>query len=58
MDEELFEAYCDWAEECLVWGRGSGNWCRAYSKEEWENPPMYKYNFDEEFDHPLCRFGK
>lgn len=42
MDGEMFESYCSWAEECLIWGRGSGNWCRAYSKEEWESPSMFK----------------
>lgn len=59
MDEEMFEAYSQWAEECLVWGRGSGNWCRAYTKEEWEKPSMFKYDTNEIDDnHPLIQFGK
>lgn len=58
MDGEIYESYCEWAEETLIWGRGAGSWCRAYSKKEWESSQMFKYDFDKELDnHPLCRFG-
>lgn len=58
MDEEMFEAYSQWANDNFIWGKGLGNWCRAYAKEEWKKPPMFKYEFNEELnDHPLCTFG-
>lgn len=44
MDEEIFSTYAEWANDDLVWGRGQYNWCRAYSKEEWEKPALFTYD--------------
>lgn len=37
MDENEFANYAEWAEQELLWGKGMFNWCRAYTKEEWQN---------------------
>lgn len=47
------EAYNQWANDELIWGRGQYNWCRAYSKEEWENTPVFKYDFDDDIKIPF-----
>lgn len=46
MDENDFEIYSEWAEQELVWGKGMYNWCRSYSKEEWEKQKLL-CNYDE-----------
>lgn len=59
-DEAQFEAYSEWADKELIWGKGMFNWCRAYTKKEWEKPAFIKFNeLDEEVmnNHPLCKFG-
>ena len=57
-DEAQFEAYSEWAETELIWGKGMFNWCRSYTKEEWKKPSALK--LEDEIDvsnHPLCKFG-
>ena len=59
-NEAQFEAYSEWAETDLLWGKGMFNWCRSYTKEEWEQPAFLKFDeLDEEVmnNHPLCKFG-
>lgn len=59
-DEMQIDAFTEWAETELIWGKGMLNWCRAYSKEEWEQPAVLKFNdFDEEVmnNNPLCKLG-
>ena len=52
-DENEFEAYCEWAETDLVWGKGMYNWCRL--KEE-EGYKIVNDDIDVS-NHPLCKFG-
>jgi hypothetical protein len=53
MDEDTFEAYSQWAEDELIWGKGMFNWCRAYSKEEWEKPATYLLPPDDDTEIPF-----
>lgn len=46
MDEFEFETYSEWAEDELVWGKGMYNWCKAYSREEYDN------------HHPICDYDE
>ena len=56
-NEAQYEAYCEWAENELVWGKGMFNWCRAYSIEEWKRQPILTDNKIDVSNHPLCKFG-
>lgn len=44
MEEEIFQTYSEWAQDELVWGKGMYNWCRAYSREEYDSYSMCDYD--------------
>lgn len=52
-DEEYHEAYNQWANEELIWGRGQFNWCRAYSKDQWEKQKSFKDDFNYDVKIPF-----
>lgn len=56
-DESFMECYNEWANDELIWSRGQFNWCRAYSKDEWERKPSQYVKSEVPEDHPLCQFG-
>lgn len=57
-DEAQYEAYNEWAETELIWGKGMFNWCKSYTKDDWKKPSIFKSeNEIDVSNHPLCRFG-
>ena len=33
MEDEFYEAYVEWANDELVWGKGMFNWCRNWNDD-------------------------
>lgn len=53
MEEEFSEIYNEWANDELIWSKGQFNWCRAYSKEEWENRKCIKDDCNYDIEIPF-----